>query len=38
VRTQIEELTVGYTDKTEYFVDTLARGIARIAAAWFRNP
>jgi pyruvate,water dikinase len=29
----IETLTRGYADKTEYFVDRLARGLARIAAA-----
>ncbi|MBD3332556.1 phosphoenolpyruvate synthase [candidate division GN15 bacterium] len=29
----IAELTAGYEDKTEYFVDNLARGIAHIAAA-----
>lgn len=38
IRHQIEGLTAGYSDKTEYFVDTLARGIARIAAAWFPKP
>jgi pyruvate, water dikinase len=38
IRRQIEELTAGYSDKTEYFVDTLARGIARIAAAWSPKP
>lgn len=38
VRWQIEELTSVYSDKTEYFVDTLAHGIARIAAAWFPKP
>jgi pyruvate,water dikinase len=32
---QINELTKGYKDKTEYFVDNLAKGIARIAAAQF---
>ncbi len=30
---QIEELTPGYDDKTAYFVDNLALGIAKIAAA-----
>ena len=30
---EIAELTAGYADKTEYFVDRLARGLARIAAA-----
>lgn len=31
-REHIEELTQGYQDKTEYFVEILARGIAKIAA------
>ncbi len=31
----IAELTQGYEDKTEYFVDRLARGLARIAAAHY---
>ncbi len=35
---RIEELTRGYTDKTEYFVDRLARGLARIAAAYYPKP
>ncbi len=35
---QIEELTRGYTDKTEYFVERLARGLARIAAALYPQP
>ncbi|MEM8855386.1 MAG: putative PEP-binding protein, partial [Pseudomonadota bacterium] len=30
---EIEELTAGYDDKTEYFVDRLSRGLARLAAA-----
>ena len=34
----IAELTVGYKDKTEYFVDRLARGLARIAAARHPHP
>src|SRR5271165_2248237 len=34
----IAELTVGYAEKTEYFVDRLARGLARIAAAFHPNP
>lgn len=33
LRKQIEELTEGYADKREYFVDKLSRGIAKIAAA-----
>jgi pyruvate,water dikinase len=37
-RRQIAELTQSYKDKTEYFVETLARGMARIAAAHHPNP
>jgi pyruvate,water dikinase len=37
-RATIEELTRAFEDKAEFFVDTLARGIARIAAAHFPNP
>jgi len=37
-RKQIEELTRGFETKTDFFVDTLARGIARIAAAHHPNP
>jgi pyruvate,water dikinase len=37
-RRQIQELTQGYQDKTEYFVDHLARGIATIAAAHYPEP
>ena len=35
---QIEKMTAGYADKAEYFVDTLARGIAKIAAAYHPHP
>jgi pyruvate,water dikinase len=35
---RIADLTRGYDDKTEYFVDRLARGLGRIAAAHFPNP
>ncbi|WP_329812448.1 putative PEP-binding protein, partial [Streptomyces sp. GSL17-113] len=35
---RIDELTCGYDDKTEFFVDRLAYGIARIAAAWWPKP
>ena len=34
----IAELTAGYEDKTEYFVDRLFRGLARIAAARHPHP
>ena len=37
-RAQIAELTHGYADKSDYFVDTLARGMARIAAAHYPKP
>lgn len=37
-RRVIEELTRGYESKTEYFVDRLARGLARIAAAHHPKP
>lgn len=35
---RIAELTRGYADKTEYFVERLARGLARIAAAHHPKP
>jgi len=35
VRQQIEELTKGYDDKTDYFVDHLAQGIAKIGASQY---
>ncbi|MGE0625749.1 MAG: phosphoenolpyruvate synthase [Pseudomonadales bacterium] len=37
-RRQIEEMTRGYADRTEYFVDRLARGLSRIAASQFPKP
>jgi pyruvate,water dikinase len=37
-RRRIEELTEGYDDKAEYFVEHLARGIARIAASQYPAP
>lgn len=37
-RKAIEELTRGYEDRTEYFVDRLARGLARIAAVQYPHP
>jgi pyruvate, water dikinase len=38
VRAEIERLTESYASKQEYFIDMLARGIARIAAAHHPNP
>ena len=35
---EITELTRGYEDKTEYFVDRLARGLARITATYYPKP
>ena len=35
---EIAELTAGYDDKTEYFVDRLSRGLSRIAAAMWPKP
>jgi pyruvate,water dikinase len=37
-RREIEALTRGYGDKTLYFVDALARGIAKIAAPFHPHP
>ncbi|WP_421858890.1 phosphoenolpyruvate synthase [Oricola sp.] len=37
-RAKIEELTGDYDDMTEYFVDKLARGLARIAATVYPKP
>ncbi len=37
-KAQIEALTVHYADKLEYFVDRLARGLGRIAAAFHPRP
>lgn len=37
-RAQIAQLTSGYPSKTEYFVDRLARGLARIAASAHPRP
>jgi len=37
-RRAIDELTRGYADRCEYFIDRLARGLARIAAAYHPHP
>lgn len=37
-KAEIERLTQGYADKAEYFVDRLARGLARIAAVMWPKP
>lgn len=36
-RTQIEDLTRGYDDKAQYFIDKLAEGVATLGAAFFPN-
>jgi pyruvate,water dikinase len=35
LKKQIDELTLGYEDKTQYFIDKLAEGIGMIAAAFY---
>jgi pyruvate,water dikinase len=37
-RDRIEKMTAGYDSKPDYFVETLARGIATIAAAQYPHP
>jgi len=38
VKTQLADLTASYKDKTQYFVDKLARGTGLIAAAFYPKP
>ena len=38
VRDKVEELTKGYKDKSQYFVDKLAEGMAMIGAAFYPKP
>jgi pyruvate,water dikinase len=38
VRKRIDELTYGYPDKTEYFVEKLSEGVGTIAAAYYPRP
>lgn len=35
IRKQINELTLGYSDKTQFFIDKLAMGVATIAASFY---
>ncbi len=35
---KIEDLTLGYKNKKEYFVDKLAQGVGQIAAAFYPKP
>jgi pyruvate,water dikinase len=34
----IADMTIGYTDKSDYFVDKLAEGVGMLAAAFYPNP
>jgi len=38
LRRQIREITAPYADRQQFFVDTLARGIAKVAAAVYPKP
>ena len=38
IKKQVDDITAGYEDKTEYFVDKLAQGIGTIAAAFYPKP
>lgn len=38
LRKKIDELTIGYQNKSEFFVDKLAEGIGKIGAAFYPNP
>ena len=38
VKTEIASITAGYADKTEYFIERLSRGLARIAASVYPQP
>jgi len=37
VKKQIDELTYGYKDKKQFFIDKLSEGVGRIAAAFYPN-
>ena len=37
-RAAVDVLTKGYKDRSDYFIETLARGLSRIAAVWYPNP
>jgi pyruvate,water dikinase len=38
IKRQVDQLTAGYEDKTEFFIDKLAQGIGVIAAAFYPKP
>jgi pyruvate, water dikinase len=38
VRREVDEVTRGYADKREYFIDKVSQGVGTIAAAFWPNP
>jgi pyruvate,water dikinase len=38
LRAALDRVTRGYDDRVAYFVETLSRGLGRIAAIWYPNP
>jgi pyruvate,water dikinase len=38
VKAEITRLTRGYADRRDYFVESLAMGLSRIAATWYPHP
>ena len=38
LKAQIDKKTIGYKNKTQFYIDKLAYGIAKIAAAFFSKP
>ncbi|MCD6550167.1 phosphoenolpyruvate synthase [bacterium] len=38
LKKEIEQITIGYRDKKQYFIDKLAEGVAQIAAAFWPKP
>jgi len=38
IRRQIDELTYGYPNKSDYFIEKLSQGVGTIAAAFYPNP
>ncbi len=38
LKAQIDKKTIGYKDKTQFYIDKLAYGIAKIGAAFYPNP
>ena len=38
LKKQIDQLTIGYKNKTDFYIDKLAEGIAKIGAAFYPKP